>query len=91
MELLHGFGGTGGLVAIVSRNKPKLPAVHSTACVSYLECGIEAQLHFLAELLGSSAQWRRNPEQNFFVCYPLYRKRCELSRLRLHTARLLRF
>jgi len=72
MELLHGFGGTGGLVAIVSRNKPKLPAVYSAACVSYLECGIEAQLHILAELLGSSAEWCRNPKPNFVVGYPLY-------------------
>ena len=41
IELLHGFGGPSGLVAIVRRNEPKLPTVYSALCVSHVERSID--------------------------------------------------
>src|SRR5262249_41988969 len=67
IEPLHCFGSSGRLVTIVSRNEPKLSAVHSTTRINCIERGFDADLHILAEFFGRTAKWAGNSKSNFAV------------------------
>jgi hypothetical protein len=55
IKLLHCFGSASRLVAVVCRDEPELPTVHSAIGVRYVERSHDAALHILAEFLGRTA------------------------------------
>jgi hypothetical protein len=70
VELLHRFGGAGGLVAVVRGDEPELPAVNSTGVIGKVEGGLDAHLHLAAELLGGSGERRRDSKHDLPVGDP---------------------
>ena len=69
IELLHCFGSSSGLVTVVRRDEPELPAVHPAIRVGHVERRLDAPLHILAEFLGRTTEWCGNPKPNFTVGY----------------------
>src|SRR5262249_45070995 len=76
VEPLHCFGSPSWLVTVVTRNEPKLPAVHSATRIDCIKRGFDADLHILAEFFGSTAEWRGNSKSNFAVGYTANRASC---------------
>ena len=70
VELLHGFGGTGGLVAVVRGDEPELPAVDPTGVIGKVEGDLDAHLHLAAEFLGGPGERRRDAEHDLPVGDP---------------------
>src|SRR6266566_8307188 len=63
------YRGSRGLIAVIHCHESKLAAVHAAIRIGRVECGLNTELHVLAEFLGGTSEWRRNPKPNFAVGY----------------------
>ena len=67
VELRHGAGGAGGLVAVVCCDEPELAAEDAASGIRRAEGRLDTELHGLAEFLGRAAERCRDSKPNFSI------------------------
>ena len=69
IKLLHRLSSSSRLVAVVCRDEPELPPMHTAIGIGGVERSHDAHLHILAELFGWTAECCGHPKPNFGVSH----------------------